>query len=48
MKSTPHEFAENFIQEDHFKTQARLRGIEIGALDVTPGVGAYLRHLAFT
>ncbi len=48
MKTDPHAYAENFIVEDHFKSQARARGVEVGAIDVTPGVGAYLRHLAFT
>ena len=48
MKTDPHSYAENFIVEDHFKSQARARGIELGAVDVTPGAGAYLRHLAFT
>jgi predicted O-methyltransferase YrrM len=48
MKTDPHSYAENFIPEDHFKSQARARGVELGAVDVTPGVGAYLRHLAFT
>jgi predicted O-methyltransferase YrrM len=48
MKTDPHSYAENFIPEDHFKAQARARGVELGAVDVTPGVGAYLRHLAFT
>ena len=48
MKTDPHAYSEGFITEDHFKAQARLRGIEVGAIDVTPGVGAYLRHLAAT
>jgi predicted O-methyltransferase YrrM len=48
MKIDPHTYAENFITEDPFKTYARARGVEIGAHDVTPGVGAYLKHLAFT
>ena len=48
MKTDPHVYAENFIVEDHFKAQARARGVEVGAIDATPGVGAYLRHLAFT
>ncbi|CAB4741366.1 MAG: methyltransferase domain-containing protein [Actinobacteria bacterium] len=48
MKIDPHTFAENFIPEDHFKSQARARGVEVGAVDATPGAGAYLRHLAFT
>lgn len=48
MKIDPHTYAENFITEDHFKSQARARGLELGAVDVTPGAGAYLRHLAAT
>jgi predicted O-methyltransferase YrrM len=48
MKTDPHDYAENFIVEDHFKSIARVRGVEVGAIDVTPGVGAYLRHLAFS
>jgi len=48
MKTDPHVYAESFIAEDHFKAQARARGVEVGAIDATPGVGAYLRHLAFT
>ena len=48
MKIDPHDYAENFIVEDHFKSIARARGVEVGAIDVTPGVGAYLRHLAFS
>ena len=48
MKIDQHAYSENFIVEDHFKTQARARGVEVGTIDVTPGVGAYLRHLAFT
>jgi predicted O-methyltransferase YrrM len=42
----PHSYAEGFIGESVEKSQARARGAEVGALDVTPGVGAYLRHLA--
>ena len=48
MKTDPHAYAENFIVEDHFKSLARARGIELGAVDVTPGAGSYLRHLAYT
>ena len=48
MKIDPHSYAESFITEDPFKSYARARGVEIGAHDVTPGVGAYLKHLAFT
>jgi predicted O-methyltransferase YrrM len=42
----PHAYSESFIGESVDKTQARARGGEVGAIDVTPGVGAYLRHLA--
>ena len=48
MKTDPHTYAENFIAEDHFKSQARARGLELGAVDVTPSAGSYLRHLAYT
>lgn len=48
MKIDPHDFAEGFIPEDFFKSQARARGIELGTTDTTPGSGAFLRYLAFT
>jgi predicted O-methyltransferase YrrM len=48
MKIDPHEFAEGFIPEDFFKSQARARGVELGTNDTTPGSGAFLRYLAFT
>ena len=48
MKIDPHEFAEGFINEDFFKSQARARGVELGTTDTTPGSGAFLRYLAFT
>jgi len=48
MKIDPHEFAEGFIHEDFFKSQARARGVELGTADTTPGSGAFLRYLAFT
>ena len=48
MKIDPHEFAEGFIAEDFFKSQARARGVELGTKDTTPGSGAFLRYLAFT
>jgi predicted O-methyltransferase YrrM len=48
MKIDPHEFAEGFITEDFFKSQARARGVELGTTDTTPGSGAFLRYLAFT
>lgn len=48
MRSDPHTFAENFIPEDHFKSQARARGLELGVVDTTPGSGAFLKYLAAT
>jgi predicted O-methyltransferase YrrM len=48
MKIDPHQFAEGFIGEDFFKSQARARGVELGTTDTTPGSGAFLRYLAFT
>jgi predicted O-methyltransferase YrrM len=48
MKIDPHEFAESFVPEDFFKSQARARGVELGTTDTTPGSGAFLRYLAFT
>lgn len=46
MNINPHDYAENFIAESVVQQHARARGVEIGVEDVTPGVGAYLRHLA--
>jgi predicted O-methyltransferase YrrM len=43
---TPHTYAESFIVESPVKAAARARGVELGTVDVTPGTGAYLRHLA--
>ncbi len=48
MRVDPHTFAEGFIAEDYFKSQARARGVELGTTDTTPGAGAFLRYLAFT
>ena len=48
MKVDTHQFAEGFISEDFFKSQARARGVELGTTDTTPGSGAFLRYLAFT
>ena len=48
MKIDPHTFAEGFIPEDFFKSQARARGVELGTTDTTSGSGAFLRYLAFT
>ena len=44
----PHTYAETFIQEDHFKSQARARGVELATTDTSSGTGAFLRHLAFS
>ena len=46
MNISPHSYAESFIAEDAIKAAARARGLELGAIDVTQGTGAYLRHLA--
>jgi predicted O-methyltransferase YrrM len=48
MKVDTHQFAEGFVPEDYFKSQARARGVELGTTDTTPGSGAFLRYLAFT
>ena len=48
MKIDPNTFAEGFIPEDHFKSQARARGVELGTTDATAGAGAFLKYLAFT
>ena len=48
MRIDPHTYAENFIQEDHFKAAARARGVELGVTDTTTGAGAFLRYLAFS
>lgn len=46
MKIDAHSYAENFIPEDDVLLAARARGVEIGAVDTSPGTGAYLRFLA--
>lgn len=46
MKIDTHTYAETFISEDENKVAARARGREIGTIDVSPGAGAHLRHLA--
>ena len=48
MRSDPHAFSEQFTPEDYFKTQARIRGVELGTTDTTPGAGAFLKLLAFS
>ena len=42
----PHTYAEAFLPEDEIKRNARAVGEEMGAVDATPGTGAYLKHLA--
>ena len=46
MNITQQSYAETFIAEDAIKTAARARGLELSAIDVTQGTGAYLRNLA--
>lgn len=46
MKIDVHSYAEGFIAEDDVLLAARARGIEVGARDVSPGTGVYLRFLA--
>jgi predicted O-methyltransferase YrrM len=46
MKTDVGSYAENFILEDEILLAARNRGVEVGALDTSPGTGAYLRFLA--
>lgn len=46
MKIDVHSYAEGFIAEDDVLLAARARGVEVGARDVSPGTGAYLRFLA--
>lgn len=42
----PHSYSESFHLENEVKASARSRGVEMGVQDVTPGAGAYLKHLA--
>ena len=46
MKIDTHSYADNFIPEDEVLLAARTRGVEVGAIDTSPGTGAYLRFLA--
>ena len=48
MKTDMYSYAENFIVEDEALINARARGVEVGARDVSVGTGSYLRHLAHT
>lgn len=46
MKIDPHSYSEGFISEDEILTNARARGVEVGAKDISQGTGAYLKFLA--
>ena len=46
MKFDAAQFADNYQSEDPHQSVARERGIELGALDTTPGAGAYIRYIA--
>lgn len=46
MKFDAAQFSDNYILEDPHQTNAREKGIELGALDATPGSGAYLGFVA--
>lgn len=46
MKIDPHTYSETFIPEDENLISARRRGVEVGAVDVTPGTGNFLQYLA--
>jgi len=48
MKIDMYSYAENFIVEDETLVNARSRGAEVGAQDVSVGTGSFLRHLAHT
>ena len=48
MKTDMYSYAENFIVEDEALINARARGVEVGARDISVGTGSYLRHLAHT
>ena len=46
MKVDMHTYCETFIPEDDVLVKARARGVEVGARDISPGAGAFLRFLA--
>ena len=46
MKFDAAQFADNYQSEDPHQSAARERGIELGALDTTPGAGAFIRYIA--
>jgi predicted O-methyltransferase YrrM len=39
-------FSDSYIPEDPHQVAAREKGVELGALDATPGSGAYLKYIA--
>lgn len=46
MKIDVRSYAESFIPEDDVLQAARTRGVEVGAVDTSPGTGAFLHFLA--
>lgn len=45
MNTSTHAYSEAFIVEDEILVSARARGLEVGAKDISPGTGAFLRFL---
>lgn len=46
MKVDMHTYAESFVPEDEILARARARGVEIGASNISSGVGAFLHFVA--
>lgn len=46
MNIDPHAFSETFVVEDEILVNARARGVEVGAQDISQGVGAFLKFLS--
>ena len=46
MKFDLAQFSDNYIPEDPHQTAARIKGVELGVVDATPGSGAFLRYVA--
>ena len=46
MKFDQANFSDSYIPEDPHQVAAREKGVELGALDATPGSGAYLKYIA--
>jgi predicted O-methyltransferase YrrM len=40
------QFSDNYLPEDPHQSAAREKGIELGAVDATPGSGAFLKYVA--